>query len=68
MAHGFLTSMEPILVSEMPKGELIGDPVFANGIPNLSLGYVKGSARMSTLQAILALCYQDHINLQQDPV
>jgi hypothetical protein len=31
-----------------------------------SIGYIKGSARCTTLMALLGLCCEDDIDLQQD--
>lgn len=66
MSHGFLTGMEPLLVSTMGNNHGIEMYPVMNGVKALSLGFVKGSARMTCLQAILALCMEDSINLRQD--
>ena len=66
MMHGFQSSIEPLLVSMTSTQEAVGPPAIQNGIHNFALGFVKGSARMSTLQTILALCMQDCIDLKKD--
>ncbi len=37
-------------------------------MPPLSIGYVKGNARMMSALALVALCYDDKIDLAQDSV
>ena len=33
-----------------------------------TIGYIKGSARCTTLLLILALCFEDTIDIQQEPL
>ena len=42
------------------------DPAVANPIFGFTVGFVKGSARVSTLMAVLALCFEDRVDIKTD--
>eukprot|EP00959_Pyramimonas_sp_CCMP1952_P222723 4656368-Pyramimonas_sp.AAC.1 len=62
---GFVTTVEPLLVTSLHEGALEGLPKMPNGITSFSVGFVKGSARMSTLLAILTMFVDDNISLRE---
>ena len=74
LTDGFLTANDSVLVAPMePRSEPLsfGPPLPASpgqqAIAAFSIGYVKGSARIMTLMAMLLLFAQDQINVLKEP-
>ena len=66
--EGFVSSGEVLYLSHMPVGDLSENWGIEgeNAILPFSLGFVKGSARMSTLLCVLHICSTRGCNLQMD--
>ena len=62
---GFVTTVEPLLVTSVHDRALDELPKMPNGVTSFSVGFVKGSARMSTLLAILTMFVDDSISLRE---
>ena len=65
LLEGFVTSGEPLLVSQPPELLSVGpEAPWGSGLPTMSLGYIKGQARATTMLCILHYFYTQQIDLK----
>ncbi|CAK0825428.1 unnamed protein product [Prorocentrum cordatum] len=67
MMDGFVTNGEPLLITQPQELLKVGPPApWAGGLTTMSLGYVKGQARVTTLLSILFLYFKKNFDVSKE--